>query len=758
MNNIQEPRESWLSGKRFLILLAVVVFALFIKPALGLHTFFYRDFGVLGYPYGSYMRDSLLNGELPFWNPYSHCGVPFLAQMGVWYPPSLISLLLPIPWSINFLLLAHLVWGGVGVYWLSRRWSVGAFPASVAGFAFVFNGVTLSCIVWGNYIASLSWMPWLFLSVMAAWKYGGRWIPIAAVVSALQVLTATPEITLLSWLLLGMIWLSAIISREVKFAPSFARLSAIVLLAAGMTMVQMLPFFDLLTHSQREAGSVISTLWAMPSWGWANLFVPLFHTSPVLQGQWFQPKQDFMVSYYISAGAMALAAAGLCLKRSRTFMVIAGMTLFCWIMALGSEGYLFDWIKRLLPLISIARYPVKFTILTAFMLPLLAAWGIEQLHKSPERAKRVLLSVTVGMLLLFTLFLVLARLHPFPHDNFQATAINASVRFALLLLIVGGAWLQSQLKEVRAKTVVQLLVLAAFPIDAFTHNTQLVPTFAASNFAPGVWEASGKPAAPKLGEGRIMISREADRRLNYSAVQNYEMDFTGKRLAEWSNLNLVDRIPKVTGAITLRPGQFDVVERQLYDPKSTQSCEPLMDFLSATWVSAPDNPVKWIRRPHPLPMITSGQMPVFKDMNATLQAITADDFDPRNIVYLPETNRNLVTVSNQTKCEIRNIHFSQNRVTFETTSTNVSMVVLSQSYYHLWNALVDGKPVSLLRANIGFQALEVPAGGHQIELVYRDSNFVIGGLLSLASLTACVLMWIRTRHGLSTPVEESIRP
>ena len=61
-----------------------------------------------------------------------------------------------------------------------------------------------------------------------------------------------------------------------------------------------------------------------------------------------------------------------------------------------------------------------------------------------------------------------------------------------------------------------------------------------------------------------MISPDAEEHLFHSYVAKHEFDFMGKRLAEWSNLNLLDMIPKVTGAITLRPAHFDKVERYLY--------------------------------------------------------------------------------------------------------------------------------------------------------------------------------------------------
>jgi hypothetical protein len=134
-----------LAARRFLLILAATVLAVFPKVALGLNTFFYRDFGTLGYPGGHYFLEILLHGELPLWNSYSHCGTPYLAQMGQWYPFSWLCVLLPMPWAANFSMLVHLLLGGWGMYSLARRWGAGGFAASFAGFAYAFNGVSLSC-------------------------------------------------------------------------------------------------------------------------------------------------------------------------------------------------------------------------------------------------------------------------------------------------------------------------------------------------------------------------------------------------------------------------------------------------------------------------------------------------------------------------------------------------------------------------------------------------------------------------------------
>jgi hypothetical protein len=679
---------------------------------------------------------------LPLWNPWSHCGVPFLAQLGQWYPGNWIFVGLPLPWAVNVSLLAHVVLGGVGMFALARRWGADGFAASFAGLAFAFNGVALSCFQWGNYIASLAWLPWVVLSVTAAWREGGRWLPAAAVVSALQVLTATPELTLMGWGFLALLWLADGVAGAIKFWVSARRVALVILLAAGLTMVQMLPFFDLLSHSQRDT-NYDSSRWAMPGWGWANLIVPLFHGYRSPQGNWFQPGQDFLMSYYPGLGVLALAAARVGCARTRASLGLGAVILGCWLLALGEAGHLYPLVKKILPWIGIARFPVKFTLLPSFLLPLLAAWEVQKITGAADaRARRGVL-LSTGIFLALAAGLVLrARANPLPFDATDTMTSNACVRAGLLVALVAALLWLPKLRHPRGRLAVQFAALGLLLADLLTHSPGITPTLPARVLAPGLWQAGGKPGlAP--GAGRIMDSPQGEQQMLYSQVADPQLDLLGKRLAEWYNLNLLDSLPKVNGAFTLRPAEFDRLERRIYyTPGST--CGPgLLDFLSAAWYSDPDNPVKWVARTNFLPVLTAGQRPEFTSDAAALEAMCASNFNPRTVVFLPPSARHFITVSNQISCLASLARFGPNQVDATVDAAAPSLVVLAQTYYHLWHAEVDGQPVPLLRANLAFQALQVPAGAHHLKLRYRDPNLMLGAVISAASLFVCLALWRR---------------
>jgi len=85
--------------------------------------------------------------------------------------------------------------------------------------------------------------------------------------------------------------------------------------------------------------------------------------------------------------------------------------------------------------------------------------------------------------------------------------------------------------------------------------------------------------------------------------------------------------------------------------------------------------------------------------------------------------------------------FANQRISIQTEAPAASLVVISQSHYPAWRAYVDGRPATIWRANYAFQALQVPAGRHQVQLIYQDRAFLTGAVLSGLGLLACAALW-----------------
>jgi uncharacterized membrane protein YfhO len=82
--------------------------------------------------------------------------------------------------------------------------------------------------------------------------------------------------------------------------------------------------------------------------------------------------------------------------------------------------------------------------------------------------------------------------------------------------------------------------------------------------------------------------------------------------------------------------------------------------------------------------------------------------------------------------------YQPERVVLHTRGDEAAAVVLTDVYFPGWEATLDGAAVALLRANLNFRAVAVPAGEHEIEMRYRPASLRWGAGLALLAAVACV--------------------
>jgi len=114
-----------------------------------------------------------------------------------------------------------------------------------------------------------------------------------------------------------------------------------------------------------------------------------------------------------------------------------------------------------------------------------------------------------------------------------------------------------------------------------------------------------------------------------------------------------------------------------------------------------------------------------------LQALGSPEFRPREAVYLPPEARGNVAAAADPEAKVVSSKVSARACEFTTEAGHGAMLVVAQSWYHCWVAEIDGRAAPLWRANYGFQAVAVPAGRHQVRLLYEDKAFRLGSVVSL---------------------------
>ena len=310
-----------------------------------------------------------------------------------------------------------------------------------------------------------------------------------------------------------------------------------------------------------------------------------------------------------------------------------------------------------------------------------------------------------------------------------------------VLLLVGFALICLAGKAgVRFGRVAPLLLIFVAWVDVLTHEPNQNPTVPPNIYQTDLArEKLAMDPQPGLGDSRAMMSPMAFFNFVHSALSNPQNNFLIGRMAYGADANLLDGVPKVDGFFSLIPRECDDFQSILYG--ATNADYPaLEDFMGVSQITAPDQIYHWQSRSHSMPLITAGQKPIFLNDAGTLQALQQSGFDPRQTVYLPMEEKGMVSVTNQTSATVLSSKFETQSVEAQVEAAGPSLVVISQTYYHDWQAFVDGVPTPLLRANDAFQAVQVPAGKHEVRLVYVDEAFRVGGAISICGWLVCDLL------------------
>ena len=734
--------DEWLTPGRFALLLGLLVVATFPGVLLGGTTFIIRDFGLFSYPVAYFHRQCFWRGELPLWNPFNHCGLPFLAQWNTLtlYPLSLIYLLLPLTWSLSFFCLAHLFWGGLGMYFLAHRWTHHRLAAGLAGVIFSFNGLSLNFLMWPSHMATFSWLPWVVWLGQRAWREGGKGLVWGTAAGAMQMLAGGPETIVVTWLLMLVLAWGDWVHEEGRRRKLVWRFLGMGILVALICAVQLLPFLELLAHSQRDTGYGSSD-WAMPVWGWANFLVPLFRTSPTRQGLFLQPGQYWTSSYYAGIGTVLLVAVAVRRVRDWRVRVLAGLLFLGLVLALGNSGLLYRGLRLCFPALGLVRYPVKFVILILALAPLLAAFGFAALAGKPRPAGRFELGSALVMLLLIGMLVWLASRLPAAEGVWRATWQNGLARAAFLALVL--LFTVACLNSAGSRRVLfGCCLLLVVWLDLVTHMPTQNPGAQRSVYSPGWASAHLKLSPqPRLGQSRLMLAPFALEALKTHAIPALEENYLLNRLAFLANCNLLEEVPQVHGFFSLTPAEANDATVLPY-VQTNRDFPALLDFMGVSQITAPGKAFEWTPRLSAMPLVTAGQRPVFADDRTAFQAFFQTNLDFRRIVVLPLEARGRLTATQPTSARVLEASFASQSISLQTEAPAASLVVISQSHYPAWKARVDGRPARIWRANYAFQAIEVPAGRHQIRLAYEDKQLLAGAVLSSLGLLACASLWL----------------
>jgi len=763
----------------WLLALALLTVPLFAGPLLRGEVLYRRDLNMLWVPQMESFVRAVAEGSLPLWDPYRAFGQPLLAdpRAEIAYPPTWLNLILRPGTYLTGYVVGHIVLAAVGLYrWLRLRGA--STLASVAGAAvWETSGPLLSHGNFGHMLPAAAWMPWIFAEADRCLDEPGRRSVLRlALVTAAQLLAGSPDVTMLTGL--GLVVYVAPRLFHPSWPARVGRLALAGALAACTSALQWLPMLELVRHgvrstmgaTERTTGSVTPARLVeavMPVW-WNSLRLQHHVSLAVLDAI-----EPFMLSIYLGAPALALAAVGLWRVPRRLAWPLGAMALVALLFSMGPHGLIYDAIVAVTPL-RLVRFPSKATIVVALAVGMLAGLGLDAL-RTARRAAAVPFAVLLAACVVARIAVArvewwgprLLAAEASAGEWARAAAVNVraiDLTAALLAVAVLAIWLAPR------KLAVALVALAAVGDLAIRHRDLNASAPAALfsvrpaaldllpggrlariysydyGFATSAQKARGLlpsplvlaraprgwplPAAYVLGVHETLAPPTAAR---WGVFGSYDLDTVGfftpaqTRLAELlrevegspAHLRLL-QVGGVDAVLALRPERWwaDLVP---VGEASGSFREPIRVFR------VPDT--------RPRAYVVSGVRTI-PDDEAAIQALVDPAFDPAREVVLDSGVP--TPIAPEFTSATRILEHRSDRVTIEAEASRSAVLVLLGASDPGWRASLDGVRVPVRRANAIFRAVDLPPGRHRVVFLYRPATIEAGALLSLVGAVALI--------------------
>jgi hypothetical protein len=796
-------------ARRAFLLYALPLFVLLAWVALplarGTETLFLRDVLNTHFPMKQAQAEAMRAGYFPILDPYRAGGQPLAGNPNAvpFYPTNLLYLVGSAFWALNAHFWIHLLLAPLAFFWMARSWGLAREPAWAASLCYTVSGFFLSHMSFLNLIAAAALAPALIAACLdlAAGRRRALTPPVLALLWALLLLGGDPLMAALAGLLAGgallLAWGAAWRLRGEKPGwPAVAIAALAFVTGTLLALPQLVEFARILPLSFRGHmgfSQLVATVASFDPRQIIEWLIPFAFGRPDLMGpgafwgsRFYTDTPPYFLSLYPGLLTFALlAAAGRPRAPHRRSAWWAwGCMAFGLFVSLGRFNPLMAWVfghQRSL------RYPVKFWLPVAIGWALLCGLGFDRAFRQGDAKarRRCALVLAVLALILGAAWIYLSAapgaayelLRRYVPQEFKEPFVaNERLRWAglclLSALLVGVLGLLARIA--RARPAVGGAVLLA--VHALAQILILRPLYPTDALAPYLVPP---PALAFVPAGARVVNPDFNYLFGPSSLK--QGDFPAPR-SEWMERRAFFELYPFTGPLWKRRYDLNVsaegldsfLTRMAQGGVKGSDNEKRLRLLAA-WgvdrliVNHPLQPQP--ERAHLLATLPSFGRQLFiyevadrapeaflarrvfsaPHMNAAYTILGDAAFDPRTDAVLPGKDGPPVLRGGGTVSIAKE---GPESLEIDVEAGPGGSVLVVQRAYFLYQAKLDGRPVTVQTANLHRLGVEVPAGRHHVSF-WIDRSALARSFYAVAlGLALLPLLAMLAARG-ETPAPES---
>ncbi len=707
-----------------------------------------------GYQLRSFGVGEIRSGRgFPLWNPFVYGGQPYLAILPgpVFYPTSLLYLIMPLHRAIGWTFVLHTFLSGVFAYLAARSIRLERVPAAVTGLAFMLTGFVVSTLYGGHdgRMFAMALIPLAFMCLergLASSRI--QWFVALGLVIALQIFT--PHIQLMYYSSLALTLYAAMrIGQRARTEGVWTAVPLVGMWALGFAvaglvgLAQLLPTLQILDVAVRggagESGYAFASSWALPPQEVSALFLPDLIGS---LGTYWGSNPFKLHTEYLGAVPVALALVALTAIRSdRRVTLVAITALTCVFFALGAATPLHRLAYSVIPFVKQFRAPSMMLGPASLMIALLAGLGWQKVLEARRGVGSIPWAWVFGLAAPLLLLGLAAAFSPdgllrwvrtawYPVGWTRTAAVDPTAPLRMngwMLLLgvgsgLGAAWGVGMRRAPEWVVALLLLVMvadgwrvndrylrtvdpeAAFPTDPVIEHLRselavaerAFPPAGMAGYGPSELSVHGIPAVTGIQKFRL---------------EWYER-FTGglgmQNVGTVAALGLLD-----VGFIVAGPGiSSEILAMEASGPRGA-AYRVLGDVPHAFFP----------RRVEATPDTADALRRILEADPLDLAIVEGD--------VAPAAGSGVARIT----------RYEPNELVLQVEASESGLLFLSEVYYPAWRVVIDGEPAEILRTNTAFRGVVVPAGTHEVTFRYSAAEFRIGFMVS-GIAAAGALVWL----------------
>lgn len=704
----------------------------------------------LYYPLKSLGVDLERKREIPLWNSYMFGGYPLLAssQVGLLFPTMIFYLLFstPIAWTIQTL--SQPLLGCFFMYLLLRYLKLSILPSFFGAVAFGFGGFTTAWMQWNTQATTSLFFPILilFLDKYLLTKQT-KWGILLSLFFCFQILAG--YLPIIPFTLIGLgLWF---LFRSKNYVSDL-KVGFFIFLGISLSSVFLFPVAELIQTSQRTVEGLTDKAAFFWVENFINLLAPDFYGNPATGNFWGKgDNMDFTL--YSGIPTLILAFYGirnLILKSEIKF----ALTLFILALIISTSNPLGTLLYNLGIWGGKSLTMNRVNFLINFSLALLGAYGLSFVRNNYLKLSlKPILGVLslIGGISLFLFILVKnpnTPLETLTHTNISLK--NLILPTLLLVILFFLIFVTKKVKQFRDFTEVFFISILIFDLFRFglKFNTFSSPDFIYPKTP--ISDFLQKYPSDRMIAEKDIFPANMWIPFDLSSIQGYEgvYPLNIAKLLAVANSGNFDAKPQP------RWGILETFTSKILDETNTRFLLAIKrgrdgEVTSSGQISTnipkkfqkifEDKGVAILENSQHFPRVYLTKKVVKASDDETLKRMLDKNF-PIDKISITD-NFEFNNPSNE-KLE-SSLEYNQitNSHTLIKTQTNLdSYLVVLDSFYPGWKALVDNKETTIHRTNFNFRGIVLPNGTHTVDFIYEPESLKYGAVISVISLIIILLL------------------